>query len=189
MVDAFLEHLEKWRDEHEKLRELCLACQLTEELKWGQPCYTLNNKNVVIIGGFKNYIALTFFKGALLKDKDRLLVQQTESVQAGRQLRFTSVEEISERETMIKAYIEESIEIEKAGLKVPVEKKAEIPIPDELQIKFHDDPAFKNAFYALTPGRQRGYIFYFNGAKMSETRISRIEKYMDKIFHGLGIDD
>ena len=189
LVDAFLEHLEKWRDEHEKLRELCLACQLTEELKWGQPCYTLNNKNVVIIGGFKNYIALTFFKGALLKDKDRLLVQQTESVQAGRQLRFTSVEEISERETMIKAYIEESIEIEKAGLKVPVEKKAEIPIPDELQIKFHDDPAFKNAFYALTPGRQRGYIFYFNGAKKSETRISRIEKCMDKILHGLGIDD
>lgn len=189
LVDAFLEHVETWYDEHEKLRELCLACQLTEELKWGQPCYLLNDKNIVIIGGFKNYIALSFFKGALLKDEGRILVKQTESVRAGRQLRFHSVEEITEKEAIIKAYIKEAMEIEKAGLKVPVEQKAEIKIPDELQKKFNDDPAFKNAFYALTPGRQRGYIFYFNGAKQSATRSSRIEKCRTKIFDGLGIND
>lgn len=189
LVDAFLEHNEMWCDEHEKLREICLACQLTEELKWGQPCYMFNSKNIVIIGGFKNYIALSFFKGALLKDKKRILIQQTESVQAGRQLRFNSVEEIIQKEKLVKAYIRDAIEIEKAGLKVPVEKKAEVEIPDELQEKFNNDPTFKNAFYALTPGRQRGYIFYFNGAKQSATRTSRIEKYMSKIFDGLGIDD
>ena len=189
LVDAFLEHLEKWHDEHEKLRELCLACQLSEELKWGQPCYMLNDKNIVIIGGFKNYVALSFFKGALLRDEGGILVRQTERVQAGRQLRFSSVEDITEKETMIKAYIGEAVEIEKAGLKVPVEKKTEIKIPDELQAKFNDDPAFKNAFYALTPGRQRGYIFYFNGAKQSVTRVSRIEKCMTKIFEGLGVND
>lgn len=189
LVDAFLENNEMWCDEHEKLREICLACQLTEELKWGQPCYTLNNKNIVIIGGFKNYIALSFFKGALLKDEEGILVQQTESVQAGRQLRFNSVEEITQKETIVKAYIVDAIEIEKAGLKVPVEKKPEVEILDELQEIFNDDPAFKSAFYALTPGRQRGYIFYFNGAKRSATRTSRIEKYISKIFDGLGIDD
>jgi uncharacterized protein YdeI (YjbR/CyaY-like superfamily) len=189
LVDAFLEHIEKWRDEHDKLREICLACQLTEELKWGQPCYTLNNNNIVIIGGFKNYIALSFFKGALLKDEGGILVRQTENVQAGRQLRFRSVKEIAEKETKVKAYIGEAIEIEKAGLKVPVEKKPELKIPDELQAKFDEAPAFKSAFYALTPGRQRGYIFHFTGAKQSATRASRIEKCMPKIFEGLGIDD
>lgn len=189
VVDAFFEHIEKWPDEHDKLREICLACQLTEELKWGQPCYMFENKNVVIIGGFKDYIALSFFKGALLKDEANILVRQTKNLQAGRQLRFSSVKEIAGKEKIVIAYINEAIEIEKAGLKVPVEKRPELIIPDELQAKFNEDPAFKSAFYALTPGRQRGYIFHFTGAKKSATRASRIENCVPKIFDGLGIDD
>lgn len=189
LVDAYLEHIEKWREEHYKLREICLSCQLTEELKWGQPCYTFNNNNIVIIGGFKNYIALSFFKGILLRDECGLLVRQTENEQPGRQLRFGSLKEIIEKEIMVKAYIDEAIEIERSDLKIPDIKRPEQIIPDELQAKFDEDPAFKNAFFALTPGRQRGYIFHFSGAKQSATRASRIEKYRPKIFNGLGIDD
>jgi len=189
VVDAFLEHIEKWNDEHEKLREICLACQLTETLKWGQPCYMSGDKNIVIIGGFKNYIALSFFKGALLKDEEGILIQPTMNQQTVRQFRFLSVPEIVEKERIVKAYIKEAIEIEKSGLKVIVEKKPELEIPEELQTKFDGDPVFKSAFYALTPGRQRGYIYHFIGAKKSKTRISRIEKCMPKIYNGLGIDE
>ncbi len=189
LVDAFLENIVDWKQEHEILREICLQDELIEELKWGQPCYTHNGNNVVIIGGFKNYIALSFFKGALLKNENGILIQQTKNVQAGRQLRFQSLNEIVEKEMLIKAYLKEAIEIEKAGVKMPVVEKEELNIPEELQMKFNQNPAFANAFYALTPGRQRGYVFFFTGAKKSETRVARIEKYTLKIMNGLGIDD
>lgn len=189
LVDAFLEENQLWSEEHKKLRECCLECDMTEEFKWGQPCYSYHNKNVVIIGGFKAYVVLSFFKGALLSDKAGLLMQQTVNIQAGRQLRFTSVDEIEEKKMLIKMYIEEAIQIEEAGLQVVPEKKPEMQIPEELQSIFNENPAFYDAFYALTPGRQRGYLFHFNGAKQSKTRTARIEKYMPKIFEGYGIDD
>jgi uncharacterized protein YdeI (YjbR/CyaY-like superfamily) len=189
LVDAYLEHLDVWRDEHEAAREICLASRLKEELKWGQPCYGFDGHNVLILGGFKHYFALTFFKGALLKDVAGLLVRQTENVQAGRQLRFRSVEEIAAQAATIRRYIEEAIRIEEAGLEVPEEKRPDQPIPDELQARFDADPEFKSAFRALTPGRQRGYLYYFNGAKQSETRAARIEKSASRIFEGLGFDE
>ena len=189
LVDAYLEHLDAWRDEHDALREICLASRLTEELKWGQPCYAIDGRNVLILGGFKRYVALTFFKGALLQDEGRLLVRQTENVQAGRQLRFRSVAEIAGQEALIRAYIGEAVEIEEAGLDVPVEVKPELPVPDELQARFDADPAFCAAFQALTPGRQRGYLFHFNGAKQSATRAARIERCAPRILEGFGIDE
>ncbi len=189
LVDAFLEHVEKWREEFESLRRIVLDCELTEELKWGQPCYMFQNNNLIILGGFKEYIALSFFKGALLKDTKAILTRQTENVQAGRQLRFTSVEEIDQMEDIIKAYIYEAIEIEKAGLKVITEKKPELQVPEELQNKFEEDPAFKDAFYALTPGRQKGYLYHFLQPKQSKTRENRIEKYRQQIFDGKGLND
>jgi uncharacterized protein YdeI (YjbR/CyaY-like superfamily) len=189
LVDAYLEHIEKWRDEHVALREICLSCGLTEELKWGQPCYMHDGHNVLILGGFKNYIALTFFKGALLKDEDRILFQQTENVQAARQLRYRSVEEISGQDALIRTYIGEAVEIEEAGLDVPEVKRPDQPIPVELQARFDADPAFQRAFLALTPGRQRGYLFHFNGAKQSATRTARIDKCEPRILEGRGIDE
>lgn len=189
LVDAFLEHVLQWRVEHDQLREICLSTVLKEELKWGQPCYTTGDKNMAIIGGFKNYIALSFFKGALMKDRRGILVQQTEKVQAARQLRFTSLKEIIELESVIKEYLEEAIEIEKAGLALPVTEKKALEIPEELQAKFDEDTTFEEAFYALTPGRQRGYIYHFSSAKQSATRTSRIEKVMEKIFSGKGLED
>lgn len=189
LVDAFLAGVDRWRPELEALREMALDCGLTEELKWGQPCYLFQSSNIAILGGFKEYVALSFFKGALLKDPLGILVQQTQNVQAGRQLRFTSTGTVAKQEEVIKAYLREAMEIEKAGLTVPAEKRTELAIPDELQRKFQENPALQQAFLTLTPGRQRGYLFHFLGAKQSKTRESRIDKYTPKILEGKGIDD
>ncbi|MCY8031720.1 YdeI family protein [Bacillus inaquosorum] len=188
-VDEFLSKATKWKEEYEKLRNICLDFELTEEFKWKHPCYTFNNKNIVLIHGFKEYCALLFHKGALIKDDHGILIQQTENVQAARQIRFTNVQEIVEMETILKAYIHEAIEVEKAGLEVDFKKDTEYKIPEELQNKFDQIPALKAAFEALTPGRQRAYILYFSQAKQSKTRESRIEKYMEKILNGKGLKD
>lgn len=189
LVDAFLAHVEQWGPEFAALREIALACGLTEELKWGQPCYLFQNGNLAILGGFKDYIALSFFKGALLKDPLGILVRQTQNVQAARQLRFTSVQGIAEREAVIKAYLQEAIAIEKAGLTVPAEQKPELDLPEELRRKFEESPALQAAFFALTPGRQRGYLFHFAGAKQAQTRVARIDKCTPRILAGKGIDE
>ncbi|PWI59845.1 hypothetical protein DCS65_17700 [Bacillus subtilis] len=188
-VDEFLSKAKKWKEEFEKLRTIILDCELTEDFKWMHPCYTYNNKNVVLIHGFKEYCALLFHKGALLQDADGILIQQTENVQAARQIRFTNVQEINELENILKAYIHEAIEVEKAGLKVDVNKNIELNIPEELQNKFDEIPALKTAFEALTPGRQRAYTLYFSQAKQSKTRESRVEKYVQKILDGKGLKD
>ncbi|MGG5774031.1 YdeI/OmpD-associated family protein [Bacillus subtilis] len=188
-VDEFLSEAKKWKEEFEKLRTIILDCELTEDFKWMHPCYTCNNKNVVLIHGFKEYCALLFHKGALLQDTDGILIQQTENVQAARQIRFTNVQEINELENILKAYIHEAIEVEKAGLKVEVNKNIELNIPEELQKKFDEIPALKIAFEALTPGRQRAYTLYFSQAKQSKTRESRVEKYVQKILDGKGLKD
>jgi uncharacterized protein YdeI (YjbR/CyaY-like superfamily) len=188
-VDTFLRTAKKWQKEMEKLRRISLDCGLTEESKWGKPCYTFQNSNVVIIQGFKEYCALLFCKGVLLKDAKHILIQQTENVQAARQLRFTNVREIVEMEPTVKAYIREAIEVEKAGLEVNYKKTSEFTIPEELQNKLHKSPALKTAFESLTPGRQRGYILYFSAPKQSKTRESRIEKCVQKILDGKGLDD
>ncbi|MGO5676094.1 YdeI/OmpD-associated family protein [Bacillus subtilis] len=188
-VDEFLSKAKKWKEEFEKLRTIILDCELTEDFKWMHPCYTYNNKNVVLIHGFKEYCALLFHKGALLQDTDGILIQQTENVQAARQIRFTTVQEINELENILKAYIHEAIEVEKAGLKVEVNKNIELNIPEELQNKFDEIPALKTAFEALTPGRQRAYTLYFSQAKQSKTRESRVEKYVQKILDGKGLKD
>ncbi|ATH94462.1 YdeI/OmpD-associated family protein [Bacillus glycinifermentans] len=188
-VDEFLSQAAKWKEEYEKLRNIVLDCELTEEFKWMHPCYTFNHKNIVLIHGFKEYCALLFHKGALLKDPHGILIQQTENVQAARQIRFTNVQEIVEMETILKAYINEAIEVEKAGLEVEFKKTTEFAIPEELQHKFDEIPALKTAFEALTPGRQRAYIFYFSQAKQSKTRESRVEKYVQKILDGKGLKD
>lgn len=171
------------------MRTIILDCELTEDFKWMHPCYTYNNKNVVLIHGFKEYCALLFHKGALLQDAHGILIQQTENVQAARQIRFTTVQEINELENILKAYIHEAIEVEKAGLKVEVNKNIELNIPEELQKKFDEIPALKIAFEALTPGRQRAYTLYFSQAKQSKTRESRVEKYVQKILDGKGLKD
>ncbi|WP_079478579.1 YdeI/OmpD-associated family protein [Halobacillus salinus] len=176
-----------WKQEFETLREIIMDCPVTEELKWNLPCYTDGGKNIVLIQGFKEYCALLFFKGALLKDEQHLLIQQTENVQSARQMRFTNVEDILAVENAIRDYVLEAMEVEKAGLKV--EKKKTYEIPDELEMKFDEDPAFKEAFESLTPGRQRAYILHFSKAKKTETRTSRIEKYMPDIFAGKGMND
>ncbi|MGY0700174.1 YdeI/OmpD-associated family protein [Bacillus subtilis] len=188
-VDEFLSKTKKWKEEFEKLRTIILDCELTEDFKWMHPCYTYNNKNVVLIHGFKEYCALLFHKGALLQDAHGILIQQTEIVQAARQIRFTNVQEINELENILKAYIHEAIEVEKAGLKVEVNKNIELNIPEELQNKFDEIPALKTAFEALTPGRQRAYTLYFSQAKQSKTRESRVEKYVQKILDGKGLKD
>ena len=188
-VDVFLRKAKKWQQEFEKLRRIILGCQLTEELKWGKPCYTLQNSNIVLIHGFKEYCALLFFKGALLKDAKGILVQQTENVQAARQIRFTNVREIVGMEPILTAYIKEAIEVEKAGLKVDYKKTSEFAIPEEFQNKLDQIPALKTAFDALTPGRQTGYILYFSAPKQSKTRESRVEKCMRQILNGKGLND
>lgn len=187
-VDFYLKKAKKWGKEQETLRDIVLACQLTEELKWGVPCYTLGNSNVVLIHAFNEYCALLFVKGALLKDPEGILIQQTKSVQAARQIRFTSVQEIVEMEPILKTYIQQAIEVEEAGLKVEFKKNLE-PVPDEFQNKLDENPELKTAFYALTPGRQRAYILHFSGAKQSKTREARVEKYRQKILDGKGLDD
>jgi uncharacterized protein YdeI (YjbR/CyaY-like superfamily) len=188
-VDVFLSEAEKWQKEMKKLRMILLDCQLTEELKWGKPCYTFQESNVVIIQGFKEYCALLFCKGALLKDAQGILIQQTEHVQAARQLRFTDVREIVKLKSILKAYICEAIAAEKAGLEVTYKKTSEFKMPEELKTKLGEIPAFKTAFNALTPGRQRGYLLYFSAPKQSKTRASRVEKYMQPILKGKGLND
>ena len=179
----------KWQKEFEKLRTIILDCDLIEELKWGQPCYSFEKRNIVLMHGFKEYCALLFFKGALLKDAKGILIQQTENVQAARQIRFTHVREISKLEKTLKAYIYEAVEVEEAGLKVDFKKTKEFIIPGEFQKKLDKNPALKTAFKALTPGRQRGYILYFSAPKQSKTRESRIEKCMKQILQGKGLND
>ncbi|PPL02752.1 YdeI/OmpD-associated family protein [Parapedobacter indicus] len=188
-VDWFFNEDTKWQKEFAILRKIILDCGLTEELKWGQPCYTFQRKNIVLIHGFKEYCALLFFKGSLLKDEQGILIQQTKNVQAARQIRFTDAREIVELERILKAYVHQAIEVEKAGLKVPLKKTSDFTVPEEFQKKLDEIPALKTAFEALTPGRQRAYIFYFSQAKQSKTRESRIEKYVPKILEGKGLED
>ncbi|QBP40130.1 YdeI/OmpD-associated family protein [Paenisporosarcina antarctica] len=188
-VDEYLNKSNKWKFEYEKLRDIVLDCELTEEFKWMHPCYTFEKKNIVLIHGFKEYCALLFHKGALLQDASGILIQQTENVQAARQIRFTTVQEIVEMETILKAYINEAVEVEKSGLEVNFKKTIEFIIPVELQSKFDEFHALKLAFEALTPGRQRAYILYFTQPKQSKTRESRIEKYMQQILNGKGLKD
>ena len=188
-VDMFLSKAKKWQEEFEKLRMIILDCGLTEELKWGVPCYTFQKRNIVLIHGFKEYCALLFFKGALLHDDHRILIRQTENVQAGRQVRFTNKREIVAMEAILKDYIYEAIEVEKAGLKVNFKKNADLIIPKEFQHLLDENPAMKTAFEALTPGRQRAYNLYFSEPKQSKTRESRVEKYMQQILNGKGLND
>lgn len=188
-VDFYFSKAKKWSEELENLRTIVLACGLTEELKWGCPCYMHEESNIVLIHTFKEYSALLFFKGALLKDAKGLLIQQTENVQAARQMRFTNVGEVTTRVTTVKAYIREAIQIEKAGLKVPLKKTKEFAIPEEFQNELAKNAVLKKAFVALTPGRQRGYLLYFSMAKQSKTREARIEKFIPQILKGKGLED
>jgi len=188
-VDFYFNKTKKWQKEFEKLRKIILDCGLSEELKWGCACYTSQEKNIVLIHGFKEYCALLFFKGALLNDTNGILIQQTENVQAGRQIRFTNVHEIVEMERILKDYIHDAIEVEKNGLKVKLKKTAEYKIPEEFKNKLEIIPALKTAFKALTPGRQRAYILYFSAPKQTKTRESRIEKYLQQILDGKGLND
>ena len=188
-VDSYLSKAKKWHPEFEKLRMIILDCQLTEELKWGVPCYTFQKSNIVLIHGFKEYCAILFFKGALLKDAKGILIQQTENVQAARQIRFTNLREIVKLQSILKAYIHEAIEVEKAGLKVNFKKTTEFIIPEEFQKKLDEIPALKTAFDELTPGRQRAYIFYFSQPKQSKTRESRVEKCRRQILKGRGLNN
>ena len=187
-VDGYLRKAKKWQEEFKKLRRIILDCGLTEELKWGKPCYTFQKSNIVIIQGFKESCALLFCKGALLNDANGILEKPGENTQAARRIPFTTVREIVEMDPVLKAYIHEAIEAEKAGLKVDFKKNPE-PIPEELQNKLDEIPALKTAFDALTPGRQRGYILYFSAPKQSKTRESRVEKCMQQILNGKGLND
>lgn len=188
-VDWFFEKDTPWQKEYEKMRTIALDCGLNEELKWGCPCYTYQNTNIVLIHGFKDYCAYLFFKGALLNDPNGILIQQTKNVQSARQIRFANVREVAKLERTLKAYIYEAIEVEKAGLKVKLKKTSDYKIPEEFQVKLNKMPSLKKAFEALTPGRQRAYIFYFSQAKQSKTRETRVEKYLKKILSGKGLED
>lgn len=188
-VDAFIARAKQWQVEYEQLRRIVLECGLTEELKWGVPCYTVENSNVVLIHGLKEYCALLFVKGALLKDEKGILIQQTENVQSARQIRFTHVDEIIELEPALKVYIHQAVEVEKAGLKVDFKPTTQFSMPEEFQIRLADDPTLKAAFEALTPGRQRGYLLYFSAPKQSKTRQDRIEKCTPQILAGKGLND
>ncbi|GDX53101.1 hypothetical protein LBMAG27_21480 [Bacteroidota bacterium] len=188
-VDWFFNKVTKWQKEYEELRILVLDCGLTEELKWGCPCYTFQKSNIVLIHGFKNYCALLFMQGALLKDEKKILVQQTENVQAARQIRLTNIQEIVKNKSTLKSYIKEAIELEKAGLKLELKKTTEYKMPEEFQLVLDDMPELKTAFNILTPGRQRGYLLYFSSAKQTKTRVARIEKYIPKILDGKGLED
>jgi uncharacterized protein YdeI (YjbR/CyaY-like superfamily) len=188
-VDFYFTKAKNWQKEFKQLRAIVLSCGLNEELKWGCPCYTFKKKNIVLIHGFKEYCALLFFKGALLNDTNNILIQQTENVQAARQARFTNVREIVKLEKILKAYIYEAIEVEKAGLKVKLKKTADFIIPEEFQNILNKNAALKTAFNALTPGRQRAYLFYFSQPKQSKTRESRVEKSIPQILDGKGLND
>ena len=188
-VDFYFKKAKQWQAEYEKLRTIILDCDLTEELKWGVPCYTFEKKNIVLIHGFKEYCAILFVKGALLEDARGILITQTENVQSARQVRFRNLQEIVELEPFLKVYIHEAVEAEKAGLEVSFKKTAEYKIPEEFQIKLDEIPALKAAFEGLTPGRQRGYLLYFSAPKQSKTREARVEKYLPQILNGKGLDD
>jgi len=188
-VDWFFDKPTQWQAAYKKLRKIILACDVAEELKWGVPCYGAHGKNVVLMHGFKHYCAVLFPKGALLKDPKGVLVQQTENVQAARQIRFTSVGEISKLEATLKAYVAEAIALEKSGAKVKLKQTAEFPVPEELQQRLDDNPALERAFEALTPGRQRAYLYYFSQAKQSKTRAARVDKCVPQILAGKGLDD
>jgi len=188
-VDGFLSRAKKWQAEMKQLRRIILNCPLTEELKWGVPCYTFQNSNIVLIQAFKEYCAVLFVKGGLLKDPNNILIQQTENVQAARQARFTNVREIVKLQPILKAYIHEAIEVQKAGLKVNYKKTSEFKTPEEFQNKLDHIPSLKTAFHALTPGRQRGYLLYFSAPKQSKTREARIEKCMPQILKAKGLND
>ena len=188
-VDAYLKNAKKWRKEMEKLRRILLGCGLTEELKWDKPCYTFQAGNIVVILPLKEYCALLFCKGALLKDAHGILIKPTENTQAARQIRFTHIREIGEREALLKDYVHQAMEVEKAGLDVVYKKTADFKIPEEFKKKLDEIPALKRAFDALTPGRQRGYLLYFSAPKQSKTRESRVEKCMRQILKGKGLQD
>ena len=188
-VDFFFNKNSKWQDEYELLRTIILDCGLTEELKWGKPCYTVNGNNVVLIHGFKDYCALLFHKGVLLNDADDILVQQTKNVQSARQIRFTDVEQINDLMAVIRSYIFEAVEVEKAGLEVPMKKTSDFEMAEEFREKLDAMPELKEAFESLTPGRQRGYLLHFSGAKQSKTRTSRVEKCIPDILEGKGLND
>jgi uncharacterized protein YdeI (YjbR/CyaY-like superfamily) len=188
-VDFFFNKAGKWQKEYAKLRTIILDCGLNEELKWGVPCYTFQKKNVVLIHGFKDYCAILFPKGVLLQDPSGILIQQTKNVQSARQVRFTNVREIARLEPVLKAYIYEAIEVEKAGAKINHKTTAEFEIPEEFKNKLDKNRALKKAFEALTPGRQRSYLFYFSQPKLSKTREARVEKYTKQILSGRGLDD
>jgi len=188
-VDFFFDKADVWQKEFKKLRTILLACPLIEELKWGKPSYSYKKSNIVLMHGFKEYCALLFFKGALLKNREGILVQQTENVQAARQVRFTNVEEIVALNPILKAYIFEAIEVEKSGLKVNYKKAEEYSLPDEFQHQLDEFPDLETAFYALTPGRQRAYLLHFSGPKQPKTRESRVEKYKQQILSGKGLND
>jgi uncharacterized protein YdeI (YjbR/CyaY-like superfamily) len=194
-VNFFFDKETQWKEAYGKLRTLLLSCPLTEELKWGVPCYAVKtadgkkNSNVVLIHGFKDYCALLFFKGAIMKDPHGILIQQTEQVQSARQIRFTNVREITASKSILKSYVLEAIALEKAGKKVEFKKTAQFKLPQEFQEQLDEYPELKTAFKALTPGRQRGYLLYFSSAKQSSTRTSRIEKYKQAILDGKGLDD
>jgi uncharacterized protein YdeI (YjbR/CyaY-like superfamily) len=188
-LDGYFENAKKWQKELVKLRTIVLDCQLVEDVKWGNPCYSFQNNNIVLIHVFKEYCALLFFKGALLTDPKGILIQQTKNTQAARQIRFTGVREIAELEAIVKAYIQEAIAVEKAGLKVTMKKTSEFEMPEEFQNKLNALPALKAAFHALTPGRQRAYLLHFSAPKQSKTRESRIEKCVQQILNGKGLND
>ncbi|HLU93985.1 MAG TPA: YdeI/OmpD-associated family protein [Membranihabitans sp.] len=188
-TDFFFQKDSQWKKEYAKLRQLCLDSGLTEELKWGVPCYTWKEKNVVLIHGFKEYCALLFHKGVLLDDPENLLIQQTENVQSARQMRFTRLKDIVDMEDVIKKYLGKAIEVEKSGQTVELKKTKEYAVPEEFQSRLDENPSLKDSFNSLTPGRQRGYLLYFSSAKRSETREARVEKYIPKIMDGLGLDD
>ena len=188
-VDFYFDKAEKWQEEIKQLRTIVLGCDLVEELKWGCPCYTFGKSNIVLIHVFKEYCALLFFKGALLSDPKGILIQQTENVQAARQIRFTNVQEIVKLKTALKTYIYAAVAIEEAGLKIPLKKTADFAVPEEFQNKLDEMPDLQKAFKALTPGRQRAYLFHFSQPKQSKTRLSRVEKAMQQIMDGKGLND
>ncbi|HEX8816041.1 MAG TPA: YdeI/OmpD-associated family protein [Terriglobales bacterium] len=188
-VDTLIKKSKKWQEEFETLRQIVLESPLAEDVKWGQACYALDGKNVVLIHGFKDYCALLFFKGALLKDPRHILIQQTENVQSARQIRFTNARDIVAMKSTLKAYIQEAIDAEKSGAKIKLKKTSDYKVPEEFQKRLDQNAALKRAFAALTPGRQHGYLYYFSSAKQPQTREARVEKYIPQILKGKGLDD
>lgn len=188
-VNFFFENAGQWQEEFKKLRAIALSTELVEDVKWGCPCYTYKGKNIFLIHGFKEYCALLFFKGALMKDPDHILIQQSKNVQAARQIRFTEVSQINDLEEVLRAYMFEAVEIEESGAKVEMKKTKEFEMAEEFQEKLDQNPALQEAFKALTPGRQRAYLLHFSSAKQSKTREARIEKCIPQIMDGIGLND